>query len=494
MTTAVNPDTELDPKAKDLTQQALGSPFDWVNWPAGVWIDTDDAGRDRIIDMPERSYATNIADMLTRDATANEVFEALTLPILGADWSINEPPDDQGQADLVRNNIMRPGVEGGMSVDFDTLLAQMVSACANKRSYHEKVWTYDSGLKKTVYERIDWRPPGACEMIRDIQSGRLVGFRQFMDFGLRQTRNRADLDKDGYVEIKARNAVVYIHGQRRDPVNGVSSMDVTYQLFMLKQKVINLWLTFLGTQSLPRVLVYGKDPTEAKNNAQNIAALKSSGVVPVVRPEDAAKMFDLLETSGKGADQFQAMVSWCESGMTHSVLGGFLDLTRQASPQGGSGARGSNALNQGSMDMFMQSRYAVAKELASCFNTQIIAPLVRINYGPKASIPTLVSGKISSDQTDRAIALLTTLSTSTTLQVPPAFIGMLIEKAAGFLDMDPQQVANVVEGHIQIVAATAPGGVLPPANQVGSAMDVINGLIAGRDPRATGANTNGSND
>lgn len=474
----INPETELDVEPEDLGKTAVGSPFDWVSWPAGVWIDQDERGNDRIIDLPERSYATNIAEMLRRDAVAAEVFEALTLPILGADWSINTPPADRGQAELVRNNVMRPGVEGGMAVDFDTVMAQMVAAVANKRSYHEKVWTFDAASGHTVYERIEWRPPGACELIRDIRTGRMTGFRQYIDFGLHQTRKQSEMTKDGYVEIPARRAVVFIHGQRRDPVNGVSSLDVAYQMYMLKQKILSLWLTFLGTQSLPRVLVYGKDPTQAQANARAIAGLRSSGVVPITRQGDPGdKAFELLETSGKGAEQFQAMVGYCDAAMTHSVLAGFLDLTRQASPQGGGGARGSNALNQGSMDMFMQSRYAVAKELASCFNTQIIAPLVRVNYGPDAAVPTLSSSKISSDQTDRAIALLTALITSPTLQVPTEFIGLLIEKASGFLDMDQQQVAQIVQGHIQRVAATTPGGTLPVANQVSSAADVIDGLI-----------------
>lgn len=483
--TDVNPETDLDVTDEVTKQGEVGSVFDWVNWPAGVWIDTDARGNDRIIDLPERSFATNIADMLTRDQTANEVFEALTLPILGADWSINTPPEDAGQAEMVRDNLLRTGVEGGMAVDFDMVMAQMTMACGNKRSYHEKVWGSDPDTGYTVYEQLAWRPPGACELIRDIKSGRITGFRQYMDFGLRQSRRDVELTRDGYVEIPANRALVYIHGQRRDPINGISSLSVTYQFFMLKQKILNLWLTFLGTQSLPRVLVYGKDPVQARQNAQNIAGLRTSGVVGVTRTEDPqAKMFDLLETSGKGAEQFQAMVGYCDAAMTHSVLAGFLDLTRQASPQGGGGARGSNALNQGSMDMFMQSRYAVAKEMAACFNTQVIAPLVRVNFGPDATIPQLVSGKISSDQTDRAIALLTALVTSPTLTVPPQFIGLLIEKAAGFLDMDPQAIAAIIDGHIEQVAKTQPGGVLPVANQVSSAVDVVNGLIAGKQGAA----------
>jgi len=485
----VNSDTDLHVLLADL-QRESGSVYDWVTWPTGVWIDTDDQGNERVINLPERAYATKVDRMIRIDGQASQVFEVLTLPLLSADWSIATPTDDVGQAEFVRNVILRPGIDGGMQTSFEELLGEMALATAVKRTYHEKIWTRDD-KGKTVYDRIAWRPPGACELIRDLRSGRVAGFREYMDFGLHQHGDdavTAEIDKDGYVEIPARRSLIYIHGQRRDPINGISSMEATWNAYALKEKLLSLWLTFLGTLSIPRVLAYGRDGPEATKNAQNIAKLRTGGVAPVTRPEAALRMFDILDNSGKGADQFSSMIGYLDQSMTHSVLAGFLDLTRQATGQGAAGARGSHALNQGSMDMFLQSRTAIANEMARVFTDQVIAPMVWRNYPQGTSIPTLVCAKLTSDQVDKVMAMLTTIGASTTFTVPPDFIGLLIVKAAAYLDMDEQQVEQMVMGHIEAVAKTAPGPLSAPA-QVSAATDKISQLIQGPGPAGAAAPT-----
>lgn len=475
----VNPDTDLHMLMADLERET-GSIYDWVTWPTGVWIDVDDQGNERVINLPERAYATKVDRMIRIDGQASQVFEVLTLPLLSADWSIQTPTGDTGQAEFVRNVILRPGIEGGMQTSFEELLGEMSLATAVKRTYHEKVWTRDD-KGRSVYDRIAWRPPGACELIRDLRSGRVAGFREYMDFGLHQHGDdavTAQIDKDGYVEIPSRRALIYIHGQRRDPVNGISSMEATWNAYALKEKLLSLWLTFLGTLSIPRVLAYGRDPVEAKNNAMNIAKLRTGGVAPVTRPEAALRMFDILDNSGKGADQFSSMIAYLDQAMTHSVLAGFLDLTRQATGQGAAGARGSHALNQGSMDMFLQSRTAIANEMARIFTHQVIAPMVWRNYGMGASIPSLICAKLTADQVDKVMAMLTAIGASTTFTVPPDFIGLLIVKAAAYLDMDEQQVEQMVMGHVEAVAKTAAGPLSAPA-QVSAATDKISQLIQG---------------
>ena len=489
MTSDVNADTDLHMLLTEL-QRESGSVFDWVTWPTGVWIDTDDQGNERVINLPERAYATKVDRMIRIDGQASQVFEVLTLPLLSADWSIATPTDDVGQAEFVRNVILRPGIDGGMQTSFEELLGEMALATAVKRTYHEKIWTRDD-KGKTVYDRIAWRPPGACELIRDLRSGRVAGFREYMDFGLHQHGDdavTAEIDKDGYVEIPARRSLIYIHGQRRDPINGISSMEATWNAYALKEKLLSLWLTFLGTLSIPRVLAYGRDGPEATKNAQNIAKLRTGGVAPVTRPEAALRMFDILDNSGKGADQFSSMIGYLDQSMTHSVLAGFLDLTRQATGQGAAGARGSHALNQGSMDMFLQSRTAIANEMARVFTDQVIAPMVWRNYPQGTSIPTLVCAKLTSDQVDKVMAMLTTIGASTTFTVPPDFIGLLIVKAAAYLDMDEQQVEQMVMGHIEAVAKTAPGPLSAPA-QVSAATDKISQLIQGPGPAGAAAPT-----
>lgn len=490
-----NQETRLNVDPKLDLDNEVGSVFDWVNWPTGVWIDTDEAGNERIIDLPERSYATKVDRMIRIDGQAGSVFEVLTLPLLSADWSIQTPPDDKGQSEMVRNVIMRAGHEGGMETGFDEVLGQMSLATAVKRTYHEKVWTRDPDSGQIVYKKLAWRPPGACELIRDIKGGKVVGFREYMDFGVHQHQQAGEIDKDGYVEIPARRSLIYIHGQRRNPIDGISSMEATWNAYSLKQKILKLWLDFLGTLSTPKVLAYGRDSTEAKTNARNIASMRSGGVAPVTRPNDPQlKMFEILEAAGSsgGAAQFQEMIGYLDQTMTHSVLAGFLDLTRQATAQGAGSARGSNALNQGSMDLYMESRTAVANEIARVFTQQVIAPMVWVNYGLGASVPPLICAKLSSDQADRVMQMLTAIGASTTFTVPPDFIGLLIVKAAAYLDMDEQVVENMVMGHVQAVSkqADAAGAPLSEPGQVSAAVDKVNQLISGQTTPAPSGSGN----
>jgi hypothetical protein len=487
-----NPATDLDIDPATLDQE-VGSVFDWVNWPTGTWIDRDDNGYERVIDMPGRAYSIKINKMLSQDGQANQVFEALMLPLVGATAAIPTPDDDDGQAAFVRNNLMQPGSSGGMDTPWSTFVAQMAGACAFKRSYFEKVFTKGTD-GKIKYKKLAWRPPGSCELVRDIKSGEIAGFRQYMSFGLHQSPMSAQaakqLSKDGYMEIPMNRACVYVHGQRRDPIDGISSLDPAYWAYVLKQRVLQLWFTFLDVNALPKVLAYGRDGTEATKNAANIARLRGSGVVPVTRPDDPSlKVFETLNTSGSGAGEYHAMIGYLDQAMTHSVLAGFLDLTRQASGQAGSGgARGSNALNQGSMDLFLESRATVAKEMADCINTQVIAPLVALNFGPDATVPQLTFEKITSDEADRAIALLTSLATAPTIQVPSGFVDMLVEQAAQFLNLDQDKVAAMIEDNLKTFpppqSAAAAGGQSPaqlaaePMRNVAAATDTIGHLIS----------------
>lgn len=492
-----NPEADLHLQPPADLDTELGSRFDWIDWPANVWVDTTDDGEDRIINLPERGYWNKFQEMLKTDGTASQVFEALTLPILSANWELSTPKGDTGQAEFVRSNLMVPGVEGGMSTPWEAFMAQMAASTALKRSYHEKVWTRDPADGKVKYLKLAWRPPGACEIIRDLGSGDLLGFRQYMDFGLKMkaSTRRDMITKDGYVEIPMRRSVVHIHGQRVNPTDGMSNMEVTYNCWQLKQKLLDLWLTFIGATALPRVIAYGADPTQANKNALAIAQLKSAGVIGMVRPDDPTlKTYETLDSnSTDGSAEFSGMVAYLDSAMTHSILAGFLELTRQAVAQKGTGsARGSAALNESAMDMFMQSRWGDAKEMASTINSQVIGPLVWANFGPDAPVPQFKINEINETQAESATALLTALSTSQTLQVPNGFIELLVEKAASFLGLDEQKIADLVKGQIQQVDRTAgagpeptqapplrpgPTGLASTPKNVNAAVDAINQAI-----------------
>jgi hypothetical protein len=58
-----------------------------------------------------------------------------------------------------------------------------------------------------------------------------------------------DRDHPGYVPVPKHKAFVYTHGKHREPVNGVSDLDVCFAAYENKQKLKFLWAQYLECQS-----------------------------------------------------------------------------------------------------------------------------------------------------------------------------------------------------------------------------------------------------
>lgn len=422
------PEDQLDPDKIKLDRE-VGTAFDWADWPSGLWEDD----RGRVIQYNERSFVTAITDMLSIDGTAQSLETALSMPLRQANKTIEKPEKDKGQTEMIREALECPYENGGMETPLDLVIAQMTFAMAARRTYHEKVFTRRSD-GRIGYKRVAWRPPASCELIRTKKNGRIVGFRQFQDF------DTGLPDKEGYVEVPNNRALIYIHGQHRDPLYGVSDLQVTYWSYQLKQKLMFLWSTFLGNQSLPKLVAYGADPTEAKTNAAALAGLRSSGVLGMVRRNPDAKLFEILETAGTGAAQFRDLITYLDGQSSRSVMAGWLDLASAA----GEG-RGSYALSSDQSGIFLASRYAVAKEIADTITRELIAPLVWLNFGPDAQVPRLVFEKISTDQAAKAMQMLQQLGSAQNMNVPDGFIDLLMERVAQYLDLDDDKIDKIIK-------------------------------------------------
>lgn len=417
-----------------LKQKEQGTAFDWVEWPTNVALDGMIA-----TEYPDRSWAHAIEEMLKSDGQAEAVLTALTMPIRMANWSIEKPDEDTGQTAWVRDVLTRHRVDGGMSTTMDQVIGQMTQARAFKRSYHELVWTRGED-GKAVYSKIAWRPPASCHLMRHRLNGQILGFKQWQD-----PENAPDftLDKEGYVEIPAQRAVVYVHGTHRDPLYGKSDLDVVMWAYNLKQQVLKWWARYCDRLGLPKVVAYGKDPTSARQNAAAIAKLGAAGVAAVSRNNPDEKPFDVLDTSGSGAawSAFKALVDYLDGMMSRSVLASWLDLASAAS----NGA-GSYALSADQSGIFMQTIFATAQEIADLITCEILAPLVRVNFGPKAKVPRFVFEKIDTEQTDKILNLVdTVLAAQNGPQLPQGIFHLLLAKVAQFVNLDDAKVEKILE-------------------------------------------------
>lgn len=445
-------------KAEDLE---LGTSFDWGHGGPGdsPWGELYE-DRTLLVGQSERVWVSEVEEMLSRGGKPRQIMNALALPIRRANLTIETPEKDHGEAEFVRDVLYSTGQARGMKPDLVGIVAQMTQAIAVRRTYHELVFEQRPD-GRIGYAKVAWRPPSSCEQIRDRKTGDLRGFRQYLDpETISEIERRGDprdvnqvgrgsSDDYGYIRVPNKRALMYVHGQHEDPINGVSDLQVTHWAWTMLQRILLLWATFLDGQSQPKVIVYGESKSQAEANARAIATLRGSGVLGMKRnssnPDE--KLFELLESSGKGADQFQAMVGYLEQQMSMSVLAGFLDLTSNAT-QG----IGSYALSADQSGLFLTSRQAVATEIANTVTEQLIAPLVRINFGPDAAVPRLVFEKMSQDQTDKAIQLLQQLGSANSIHVPEGFLDLLIERVAQALDLSDEKVEKLLKEKAELLA------------------------------------------
>lgn len=365
----------------------------------------------------------DINHMLDRDGKARTLEAALTLPIRSAPHAIRRGPARQEVADAISEVLYNPANNGGMTTPLNQVIAQSLGAISHRKAFFEKVLTERNG--RIVYDKLAWRPPQTCSIKRDPKTAAFRGFVQM------PVRNE-DTEE---IWIKPERAFVYIHGTHRNPLEGVSDMDIPYWCYQTKQKIRFLWYMFLETQSLPKTIAQAADQTSANKAARTIAKLRQSGVAGL---EDTVKV-KTLESAGRGASQFKEALQWLDSESSGSVLAGFTDLGASAA-----GGTGSFALSKDQTDFFLMSRQAVSRELQDALNQFVIPDLVHYNFGPNEPSPLFDFGPIAEDDAQLAVSLLQATAQTPAEQsaIPREFFDELIERVAGFLSLNPQRVRD----------------------------------------------------
>jgi hypothetical protein len=397
-----------------------------------------------------------MAAMLSKDGQSAAIEAVLTLPIRQASRAIEPAKGDKGEAEFCNSVLMAPHTSGGMKTPMQDVIGQITSAQIYRKAFFEKVWVLnDAG--KPVYEKLAYRPTATCELKRDVSTGAIPGFRQQRWHFGQQAITLKPGQLPGWVDISRIRSFVHINGKHRQPLTGTSEMDVAYWCHRTKLKVIYIWLNYLESQSLPKVIVYGQDQREANARADDIASMRSSGVAGFQRGPQGAKEFEILQSAGSGASQFADALAFLETWQTASVLAGFTGLSSLAAM-----GKGSLALSQDQSAFFLKSRQAISAEIAESLTHDVIAPLVTLNFGPSAAYPVFKFGALTDESSSQLVGLFQALSVAPSLQVPPAILDLITERLATVLNLDVDAVSQIVqqgakdrEAH---VVATAPPG------------------------------------
>lgn len=416
--------TETDERPPPTTE--LGSAFSWDN-PFGGW----ENGK---VFAYEELEVPKYAEMLRTDGKAASIEKILTYPIIAAGWEIDPAKGDDGQAEFIYDALTALPHQGGPKTTIEQFVSQMTAAITHKRAYFEKVYKINED-DKVVYDKLAWRPPETCELALDAKTGEPRGFRQIPVTWHPNPRLLNNESRDNWVHIPESRAFVYVHGTWRDPLLGMSQMEIPYWCYITKRKIRWLWYQFLETASLPKVVVSNQDPKAAMAEAKRFATLKSRGVLG--KGDDTT--FETLEASGRGADQFVQAIQFLDSEMSNSVLAGFMDLTSQAAE-----GKGSYALAESQGKLFLRTRRMVARDMARQITNEIIGPLIRYNFGKDAPVPRFAFGALS-EQNEQAVLDMFAKVATTGAKVPVEFYDELTIRTANLLELDPGKVAKDIK-------------------------------------------------
>lgn len=426
----------------------------------------------------------DIEDMLQRDGIAMALEQVLTLPIRAAKWQIKPAPGDKGECDFVNKVLTTPPEQGGMEIPMELVVGQMTSARLYRRAYFEKVWTHDAD-GKVVLAKLASRPPTTCYLARSAEDASFQGFMQWSWKGLNYVK----------VIIPREKAFVYLHGAHRNPLLGVSDMQLAYNAYASKQKLRFLWYQFLTVEAMPRVLAKHStmDQGQADELARRIAQLRGGGVVGLLQNQDATVL--AAGGSNSAGSEFSAAMAYLDQEMLASVLAGFLGLVQQARSGGSSGsgsARGSSALSKDQSEFFLNASEAVCREMAAQFTVDVIAGLCRYNFLTPAVPHFEFEALAENDSSAQALQLLQAMVSAATPTplVPYGFIDELVESVARSLSLNVTVVANAVKGQNHKLSDT-PGAdaaaqaakvaqqAMPgPPGQLHGAIDAAGALIA----------------
>jgi len=458
---------DLKAKSKrELLGQELGTQFD-LGQRLFAWY-----GEGDVFDYGEYT-ARDMKAMFRRDGICSAVESVLTLPIREADFSIEPAKGDSGETDFARSVLLTPDTDGGMSTPAHELVGQVTSAQVYRRAFFEKVWKVRESDGRIVYDKIAFRPPATCQARYNSRTAVPNGFRQQVWLFGGNLMLTKDQKVPGYVDIPKVRSYIHTHGKHREPLSGISEMDVSYWVYQTKMKLLFLWYYFLENQAMQRIVAYGGDQPEANVRADDIAQLKGAGVVGLVHPSDGKKAFEVIQQPADAGKFFSEAMMFLEGWQTQSVLAGFMGLVG-----GATAGRGAYALSQDQSAFYLKSRQAVAKEISESLSYDVLRPLVLLNFGPGAAFPNWRFGPLQDEQLQSLITLFGQLAAAPVLHIPVPVFDLITERMASILQLDIDQVhtalVSTAQQRAEQLAAQPPPG-MPPSAAAGFGQ--VQGLV-----------------
>ena len=340
----------------------------------------------------DRPTVQNLVSMRRMDGQARALYRLMTLPIraslAGVTFVAREEEDGgEEESEFIRDALLTPQENGGMSVTFHRFIAQVLQGLFDGFAAFEKVfWSPDEGpLKgKWTLRKLAYRPADTVTFLAD-EHGGYAGFRQKSYNGQKQVDTIIPVPYSFYYAAQEEERKFY----------GVSYFESAF--YHYDKKVRLYYAAHLAAQrsAVPtRSGKFGPSSTEAERNAFK-AQLANLGMAQWIAMPDG---FEVDVLNEKGGFDFLGYLNHHNSQMSKSILATFFDS------DSGSGENEGSLVSFGSpgQEMFMLLLRAIQDEIATQINHYIIPQLIDFNFSSR-KYPKMVWGNLTDDQ-KRAIA------------------------------------------------------------------------------------------
>lgn len=322
--------------------------------------------------------------MRRMDGQARALYRLMTRPILAAleGCTFEAAENGEKEAQFVKDALLTPAADGGMTVSFQRVMAQLLQGLFDGFAPFEKVYhrpTKGPLKGKTTLQKMLYLPVETVTFVTDNKGG----FR-----GLRQRAHFAGESVDTYIEPKY--AFYFAAQEEERPFYGVSYFQSAFYHYDKKMK--SYFLAHLAAQRSAVGTRVGTVPLTATDAAKREfhAALANLAFAQFMAFPEGFKVEILKE--GTSFD-FLNYINHHNSQMSKSILAAFFDESQGAGSNDTAMIGGSGPGD----DWFMLQIQAIQNEIASIINNHVIPDLVDENFNG-AKYPKFRWGQLTDEQ------------------------------------------------------------------------------------------------
>lgn len=380
------------------------SPVTGPGWAAASYEDNPD------LVFP---WSVFVYDRMRRtDTQVAAILRAVSLPLRAVTWSLNTEGVDPAVAAFVADELNLNGGQhrrGGVS--WRAHLREVLLALPWGFAPFETV--YAVGPSRTPgappqvahLAALALRPPRTITEVKVSREGDLLGIVQ-CEPGTDVSRASSYMVSPstsggqvhsigaGDVFIKADRLAYYCLDREGADWTGTSLLRAAYKDWMLKEQNVRAAGQAVERNSMGLPVVEYDDDGD-RHLALEIASAARAGSTAGIALPRGRMSFSMEGVTGSTVDALP-LIDYHDRSMTRSALAMFLDLGHD---------NGARSLGETFVDFFTASLRSIAEWAAETATDQVIRPLVALNFGDDAAVPTLTSESITARQAATADAL-----------------------------------------------------------------------------------------